>query len=321
MKTLLKITFLICFLFPMYNQLYAQKPITWQRTYGDDNINTAYSVVQTPNEGYIIAGSTRINTTTFTYAMRLNKYGDTLWTKTFNGYRANQIEKTQDGNYIILGSGNLIKININGDTLWTKPSSDGVRLCETSDNGFIICLSELHNFFLFYPKLRKIDSYGNIQWERVYTKNIYDGSFADIAIDSTGDFILTGNYSDTAYIWDYLFLMKTDELGNLTWFRKHDKLLYSESIIIKEGKYIIGGTNAQSGNRAFLSKFDSNGKLMWFKNYDTGNPTFGSCLSLINSIDGLAFTGAYHNGDFDYYIRLITTNNDGDEMEKTLRVW
>ncbi len=56
--------------------------VTWQRTYGEGNIDYGYSIVQTPDEGYIAVGRKRIETVSYMFAMRLNKFGDTIWTKT-----------------------------------------------------------------------------------------------------------------------------------------------------------------------------------------------------------------------------------------------
>lgn len=320
MKILLKIIYFFGFVLELHSNLNAQNSITWQRTYGDNNIDYGFSIVQTPDEGYVAVGRKRIETGNYVFAMRINKYGDTVWTKTYPGFKANQIEKTSDGNFIIAATGNLIKIDINGDTIWTHPESSGAKLKETSDKGFIICLSENNGSFLFYPKLKKVDSSGNIQWERIYTHNIYDGRFSDITIDKDGNYIVTGNFSDTAYIWDYLFIMKTDHFGNVIWFKKYESILYSTSIIfLKNDFYVVGGTDSRNGNRAFLSKLNSIGERIWFKTFDPGNPVFGDCNSIINTIDGgLAFTGTYQNGDFDYFIRLIKTDIDGNEMWRKL---
>ena len=288
--------------------------ITWQRTYGDNNIDYAYSIVQTPDEGYITVGQKRIQTVNYIFAMRLNKYGDTIWTRTFPGFQANQIEKTSDGNFIIICAGNLIKININGETIWTKPGSSGTKLKETTDKGFVICLSSYNGPYLFYPKLKKVDSLGNIQWEKIYTENIYDGRFSDITIDSEGNYIMTGNYSDTAYTRDYLFIMKTDSMGNIFWLKKYEAYYYSASIIVKDNDYYIGG----SIGIAFLTKFNSSGNRIWLKFYDRGSE-FSESYGLTNTSDGgLAFTGTYRNADYDYYVRLLKTNSDGEEQWRKL---
>jgi len=299
MKTLLKI-FLLAGI-SISNNADAQKPITWQRTYGDGNIDYGYSIVQTPDEGYIAVGRKRINTTSYMFAMRLNKYGDTIWTRTFHGYQANQIEKTSEGNYIICGS-NLIKINIQGDTLWTSLQGYGAKLKETPDKGFIICLSAYNGPYLFYPKLKKVDSLGNIQWERTFTENIYDGRFSDITVDSEGNYLLTGNFSDTSYIWDYMFVMKTNQFGNIIWFKKYKPYMYTNCILITQGnKIIVGGDY----NKSFLISLTSTGKLTWLKYYDDSSE-YGTCKSAILTNDGgIAFTGTYSNGNFDLICNLL----------------
>lgn len=290
--------------------------VTWQRTYGDNNIDYGYSIVQTPDEGYIAVGRKRIQTTNYMFAMRLNKFGDTIWTRTFPGFKANQIEKTEDGNYVIQTTTGLMKIDVNGDTIWTNAEAAGARLKETKDKGFIICLSENNGPFLFYPKLKKVDSLGNVEWEKVYTDNFYDGRFSDITVDHDGNYIMTGNYSDTAYIWAYLFIMKTDSLGNLIWFRKYEPYHYSVSIlIVQDTNYVVCGET----DKSFLSKYGATGNRYWIRFYEKGPPERGNSTSAIVTNDGgLAFTGNYHEGDFNYYVRLIKTDSEGNESWRKL---
>jgi hypothetical protein len=292
------------------------QPITWQRTYGDSNIDFGYSIVQTPDEGFIVAGRKRINTDTYISALRLNKFGDTLWTRYFTGFKANQIEMLKDGNYLITGVGNLVKLDIDGNVMWSRPGSAAAKFRETKDGGFIQCLSELNGPFLFYPKLRRTDSIGNILWERIFVDSIYDGRFSDICIDSDGNYLLTGNFSDSTYITDNLFVMKTDSLGNLIWFKELPELMYSMSILSMNDNIVIGG---ELNPRAFMLGLDTNGTMKWLNFYDDGSPKFGTCQSVVAASDGgLAFTGTYQNGDWDYFVRIVKTSFDGKEQWRKL---
>ncbi|KPK67201.1 hypothetical protein AMJ82_11085, partial [candidate division TA06 bacterium SM23_40] len=101
----------------------------WTRTYGGSDYEYGYSVAQTDDGGYIIAGYTE----TFAvggwdvYLIRTDEAGDTVWTRTFGGLQhdyGHWIEATEDRGYIIAGStdsfgaGNadvyLIKTDANG---------------------------------------------------------------------------------------------------------------------------------------------------------------------------------------------------------------
>jgi hypothetical protein len=59
----------------------------WTRTYGDSTSNHGYSVQQTSDGGYIIAGETYdLNTDRYdVYLVKTDSLGDTLWTKIYGG--------------------------------------------------------------------------------------------------------------------------------------------------------------------------------------------------------------------------------------------
>ena len=54
------------------------QPITWQKTYGYGSIEYGFSIVQTGDEGFIAVERGRIFSSNYLFAMRLNKFKDTL---------------------------------------------------------------------------------------------------------------------------------------------------------------------------------------------------------------------------------------------------
>jgi hypothetical protein len=101
----------------------------WTRTYGGWNREESYSVHQTTDGGYIIAGYTG----TYgaggydVYLVKTNASGDTLWTRTYGGTgddEGHSVQQTSDSGYIIAGFTNsfgaggydvyLIKTDANG---------------------------------------------------------------------------------------------------------------------------------------------------------------------------------------------------------------
>jgi len=130
----------------------------WTRAFGGAELDFGYSVQQTTDGGFIVAGST----SSFgagnedVYLVKTSAAGDSAWTRTFGGPDIDQgysVQQTADGGFIIAGCTRsfgagwddawLIKTDGNGDTLWTKtfggPHGDyGYSVQETSDHGFII---------------------------------------------------------------------------------------------------------------------------------------------------------------------------------------
>jgi hypothetical protein len=129
----------------------------WTRTYGGAGDDEGFSVQQTQDGGYIIAGRTSsFGATGYdVWLVRTNVSGDTLWARRYGwplydkGY---SVKQTQDGGYIITGWTDLgarlwdvylVKTNSSGDTLWTRTYGglrwdEGRSVQQTQDGGYII---------------------------------------------------------------------------------------------------------------------------------------------------------------------------------------
>ena len=80
----------------------------WTRTFGGTGWDYGYSVVQTNDGGYVVAGET----TSFgaggadVYLVKTDASGGTLWTRTFGGTgwdRGTSVAQTNDGGYVVTG--------------------------------------------------------------------------------------------------------------------------------------------------------------------------------------------------------------------------
>ena len=92
----------------------AQPAIQWQKCLGGPNVDRAYSVQQTADGGYIVAGRTLSNYGDVTgshgswdyWVVKLDSSGNIQWQKclggTGNDY-ANSVQQTTDGGYIVAG--------------------------------------------------------------------------------------------------------------------------------------------------------------------------------------------------------------------------
>jgi len=101
----------------------------WDKTLGGASEDWANSIVQTEDEGYMVAGWTKSMGAgkTDVWIVKLNKNGDLLWDKTFGGSEndeAHSIVQTEDGGYAVAG--------------WTKSKRTGnsdVWVLKLDENG------------------------------------------------------------------------------------------------------------------------------------------------------------------------------------------
>ncbi|MFZ8835176.1 MAG: T9SS type A sorting domain-containing protein [Candidatus Caldipriscus sp.] len=204
--------------------------IIWSKTYGGTNWDFAYSVQQTSDGGYIVAGKTNSFSGGGVFLMKTDANGNIIWAKTYEGTVAYSVQQTSDGGYIVAGRTDsfgaggsdifLIKTDANGNISWAKTyggtSSDwAYSVQQTSDGGYIVAGWTTSfgaggsDFFLI-----KTDANGNVSWAKTYGGTDYDWAFA-VQQTLDGEYILAGvTYSFGADSTD-IFLIKTDANGNI----------------------------------------------------------------------------------------------------------
>ena len=312
----------------------------WTKTFGGTDSDDGYSVQQTSDEGYIIAGHTE----SFgygsydVYLIRTNNNGDTLWTKTFGGAEGDLgkfVQQTTDGGFIITGQtisfGNglwdiyLIKTDNNGDTLWTKTFGGtdwekGYSVQQTTDGGYIITGTTLSfgsgNDDVY---LIKTDSYGDTLWTKTFGGTDSDEG-RSVQQTSDGGYIITGwtgSFGNGSYD---VYLIRTDNYGDTLWTKTiggsgWDRG-YSVQQTTDEGYIITGWTDSFGigGPDLYLIKTDNNGDTLWTKTFGGTDYDIGMSVQKTSN-GGYIITGhtySYGMGGSDVY--LIKTNGNGNTV-------
>jgi hypothetical protein len=178
--------------------------LEWSRYFGGNFTDIPGGIVQTDDNGFIIAGGSDSQDTDISgnigsydfWVIRIAANGDLVWEKSFGGQEideARAVIASDDGNFIIAGdtrsstddvsSNNgaadlwLIKISPDGNLIWEKTiggsNFDVARaLTKTRDNGFLIAGSSRSsdgdvskNKGQNDAWALKVDSNGGIEWE------------------------------------------------------------------------------------------------------------------------------------------------------------
>jgi hypothetical protein len=205
----------------------------WTRTYGRGTSDYAYSVQQTSDGGYIVAGQSWSGGSYDAWLIKTNSSGDTLWTRAYggaNGDYGTSVQQTPDMGYIVAGftasygAGGadvwLIKTNASGDTLWTRTYGGangdyGYSVQQTQDGGYIVAgYTQSFGAGGFDVYLVKTNASGDTLWTRTYGGA--GGDFGDVTQQtSDGGYIISGTTNSFGAGAYDVYLIKTDGNGNV----------------------------------------------------------------------------------------------------------
>jgi len=321
-----------------HQQAWSSSPpgIEWDRTYGGTHNDYAFSVVQTPDGGYAIAGYTNSfgpDSPDF-WLVKTDEYGDPEWSKIYggpSGEKAYCVVQTADGGYAIagrtrsFGSGKcdiwLVKTDEFGNHLWNQtyggPEDDIAReIIETSDGGYAMAgetSSFGHGSRDFW--LVKTDSEGNMQWNQPYGGTDEDEAYSVVQTEEGGYAVVGRTLS---FGPQDFWLVKTDADGNMQWNRAYGgggpQIAFSV-VQTPDGGYAIGGENGPNNDRrdVWLVKTDASGDMQWNKTYGVG--TIDISKSMIQTADGgyalAGWSETPAGSDYaDFYV--IKTDVDGN---------
>jgi ribosomal protein S11 len=302
--------------------------VSFAKTYGGTNYDKAYSVQQTYDGGYIVAGYTYSFGAGWSdfFLIKTDANGNIIWAKTYGGIygdRAYSVQQTSDGGYIVVGAGDafLVKTDANGNIIWAKTYGGiygdyAYSVQQTSDGGYIVAGGTYYigagSYDIF---LIKTDANGNIIWAKTYGGTSWDYAFS-VQQTSDGGYILAGVTYSFGTSYD-IFLIKTDANGNIIWAKTYGGTSYDGAYSVQQtsdGGYIVAGWTYSFGGAydIFLIKTDANGNIIWAKTY--GGTYWDSAYSVQQTSDGgyivAGTTLSFGAGSWDIF--LIKTDANGN---------
>jgi hypothetical protein len=275
--------------------------IAWQKSYGGSSIDIAYSIKQTTDGGYIVAGQTYSNDGDVTnnistiggsfWVLKLSSAGSLQWQKCLAlnavGSGATDIQQTADGGFVVAGNGNflmptssygdvlVIKLTSTGSIEWSQPLGGGYHdnarsIKQTTDGGYIV---------------------------------------AGATASTDGDF--SANHNMGAATYDY-YITKINSTGRLEWQKIYGGKENDEAYAVQQttdGGYIVTGySESTDGNVTdhhgyagyadyWLLKLTATGAIQWQKSLGgTGNDVG---YSVQQTSDGGYIAAGYTKGATD----------------------
>ncbi len=215
----------------------------WNKTYAGSGHETPFSLIETSDTGFAIAGRTVSFDVSSTncWLVKVDSLGNMEWNQTYGGEEPDHIES----------------------------------IVQTSDGGFALGATT-ESFASGWTEcwLIKTDNFGNMQWNKTY-----GGAEADwihsLIITSDGGFAFVGETSSFGAGSRDFWLVKTDSDGNIEWSRTYggEDLDFGESLVqTLDGGFVLAG-NTKS--------FGAGGHDVWLIKTDTyGIPEFPSWMIL-----------------------------------------
>jgi hypothetical protein len=189
--------------------------IEWERSYGEpDAYELGYSIQET-NDGGFIAGGSQMPPGSAYYRpllLKISASGEIQWQKALGENERKDfffphVREASDGGYILedtslsAGAGGsdlwVVKLSPSGNVQWQKlyggsQTEWGRDLCPTSDGGCLVAAAtESYGAGSADFWLLKLDSRGNIEWQKTYGTGKFECTIDIIATDE-GDYIVTG---------------------------------------------------------------------------------------------------------------------------------
>ena len=327
----------------------ADGDILWTKTYGGSADDRGYSVQQTVDEGYIIAGYTSsLGAGDYdVYLIKTDADGDILWTKTYGGTaddRGYSVRQTLDAGYILTGytsssgAGSwdvyLIKTNTNGDILWTmtyggEDADFGQSVEQTVDGGYVVA-GYTYSFGAgaWDVYLVKTDASGIPIW----TKTL-GGADWDIGLSvkqtSDGGYIVTGYTGSFGAGHNDVYLVRTAADGTTLWTRTYGGMWWDVGVSVQQtsdGGYIVTGYTYSFGaglDDVYLIKTEPDGDTLWTRTYGGADYDRGSAVR--QTSDGAyvvaGCTRSFGAGDYDVYLLRIIPGIGVEEVQSSQEIF
>ncbi len=304
-------------------KLDANGRIEWQKRYGGSLNDVIYSIEQTQDEGYIMAGETNavLPFLGLFWVVKINVTGEVQWQKTYNQGWAHSIQQTSEGGYVATGMNMgkpwIVKLDANGNIQWQRKYSGilgdlSQSIQQTSEGGYIVAGMMKGEAWVL-----KLNSAGETQWQKTYGTSCVDANFSIQQTREGGYILASVSLTFGAGLTD-IWIMKLDPNGSIQWQKTYggSGLELAHSVQqTQDGGYVVAGWTDSFGSGdkdAWILKLDANGEIEWQKTY--GSSGFDWAHSVQQTQDGgymvAGWTDSFGAGNMDMWVLKLDSNGN-----------
>lgn len=306
--------------------------IMFDHVYGDSGFDFGFSVQQTSDGGYILAGGSDTGEPNGTdmYLVKTDTYGGVQWQQTYGEQLldlAYSVSQTADGGYVICGTFNgfggdtlsIIRTDQQGEVIWEHqyPGSVGrdigYSVVQTMDGGFAVSgfvgSGQATDVYVV-----KVDALGDLQWSTAVDLGAeeYGNTIRQLA---DGGFIVLADNGEVPEAVADMYLIRFNVMGDTLWTRSFGTPEADAARglwVNDDGGFILAGGRDYPNRDIFLLRTDDQGNELWRRFH--GDPTRDEMAMDVQQLDdgGFIFCGREENAvTDDVVMHLFRTDGDG----------
>jgi len=237
--------------------------VVWSRVFGGPENDIARSVRQTPDGGFVLAGSTASFGAGYDdfWIIRTNASGDSLWSRTVGGTggeAAFAVRPVPGRGYIAAGATGsfgegyssvyAVCLDNDGDTVWTRTYggalADMAYSVENTPDGGFVFVGATASFGAgeYDAYLVKTDPDGNQEWDHRYGGALADRGYS-VQPTADGGYFIAGSTASYGSGGSDVLAIKTDPIGGQEWRRNYggNKADYCQSAIASGKSWVMVG--------------------------------------------------------------------------------
>jgi len=262
----------------------------WVKTYGGKGNDVITGVAVAEDGSIIVVGYTNSSGNEDAFVMKLSPKGKVLWARTYGGDLddyASSVALTGDGDIIVVG----------------HTYSFGAGL----DDAWVF----------------KLDSNGNILWQKTYGGSNIDEAYA-VALTPRGDIVIAGNTMSFGAGSEDVWVLKLNDNGSVIWARTYGggKCDRASSVTISSyGDIIVAGYTKSFGvgnSDVWVLCLDKQGNIKWQKTYGGSNGDYANGVGIMPNGD-IVVVGDTNSSGVGYYDAwILMLDKEGNiEWQKT----